>query len=44
MKYKNTIDEIKDKIPVLIIFEKDPKELDDLNDFLFNFDISKRKN
>ncbi|CAD8107503.1 unnamed protein product [Paramecium primaurelia] len=43
-KYQNTIDEIRDKIPVLIIFEKDPRELDDLNDFLFNFDISKRKN
>ncbi|CAD8100021.1 unnamed protein product [Paramecium sonneborni] len=43
-KYQNTIDEIRDRIPVLILFEKDPKELEDLNDFLFNFDISKRKN
>ncbi|CAD8082225.1 unnamed protein product [Paramecium sonneborni] len=36
-------DDLQEKIPLIIIFEKETKDLEDLSEFLFNFDIPKKK-
>ena len=42
-KYPNTVEEIQEKTPAIIILEQNPTEMDDLSEFLFNFDLPKKK-